>query len=348
MSSSSNPASKRSKKTANKPIETSDTSVKSLEDQAETLVATPPKPTPGESQVVTPEPDLIADSVANYDPEELVDPLSGLEAISRQQPIPPPSEERQYRAIGLIRGKYLPSMDQFTQGVLLSSDGTPIDAVLLGRIMSLVKNHLNLDQEHLWVVYPRTRQQDSNLHAQIVGVWEPETLSSKPNESGSNDEQDTSTVKTDYGDVEDGYFSVRGEVIYQSLDPANVIVKIKQSPRKPTDNPKFFKLKLNGILEGKAVGHFWDLHVRRQQNSLTIEQAKDIGLLPPKKNPKKAFGKGGNKRFGGGGKKPFDPNRSSRFKDSAATTVTPPVRKDPLPKPVKRNDRSSQPPVNPD
>jgi hypothetical protein len=239
-------------------------------------------------------------------------------------------------------------MDQFTQGVLLSADGTPIDAVLLGRIMSLVKNHLNLDQEHLWVVYPRTRQQDSNLHAQIVGVWEPETLSQKSSESKNSDDQDASTVQTDYGDVEDDYFSVRGEVIYQSLDPANVIVKIKQAPRKPNDSPKFFKLKLNGTLEGKAVGHFWDFHVRRQENSLTIEQAKDIGLLPPKKNPKKPFGKGGNKRFGGGGKRPFDPNRSSRYKDQDSTTATPPARKDPLPKPTKRTDRVNQPPVNPD
>ncbi|HBY78302.1 MAG TPA: hypothetical protein DEG47_15155, partial [Cyanobacteria bacterium UBA11148] len=86
--------------------------------------------------------------------------------VQRQQPIPPPSEPMQYRAIGLIRGQYMPSADQLTRGTLVSSDGTLIDAVLLGRVMSLVKNHLSLDQSHLWVVYPRTRQEDGNLHVQ--------------------------------------------------------------------------------------------------------------------------------------------------------------------------------------
>lgn len=84
--------------------------------------------------------------------------------VSRQQPIPPPSEPMQYRAIGLVRGRYVASDEQFTQGKMVTSDGTELDAVLLGRIMSLVKNHLDLEAEHLWVVYPRTRQENDNLH----------------------------------------------------------------------------------------------------------------------------------------------------------------------------------------
>lgn len=102
--------------------------------------------------------------------------IDGL-AANRQQPIPPPSEPTQYRAIGLVRGRYAASAEQFTQGTLLAADGAQLDAVLLGRIMSLVKNHLDLEQDHLWVVYPRTGQKDGNLHLQIVGVWEPENLS---------------------------------------------------------------------------------------------------------------------------------------------------------------------------
>src|SRR5689334_6494987 len=69
----------------------------------------------------------------------------------RQQPIPPPSEPMQYRAIGLVRGRYCASDEQFTQGILLTTDGVELNAVLLGRIMSLVKNHLDLEKEHLWV-----------------------------------------------------------------------------------------------------------------------------------------------------------------------------------------------------
>ncbi len=98
------------------------------------------------------------------------------EAALRQVPIPPASEPLQYRAIGLIRGVYEPSEEQFTRGNITTEDEIPIDAVLLGRVMSLVKKHIDLTQPHLWVVYPRTRPNNSDLHAQIVGIWEPENL----------------------------------------------------------------------------------------------------------------------------------------------------------------------------
>nr|WP_329608419.1 hypothetical protein [Nostoc sp. CMAA1605] len=93
----------------------------------------------------------------------------------RQQPIPPPSEPMQYRAIGLVRGRYQASDEHFTQGVLVTPDGVELNSVLLGRIMSLVKNHLDL-KKTIVVVYPRTRQENDTLHIQIVGVWEPENL----------------------------------------------------------------------------------------------------------------------------------------------------------------------------
>jgi hypothetical protein len=108
---------------------------------------------------------------------------------NRQQPIPPPSEPMQYRAIGLVRGRYAASEEQFTQGFLVTPDAAQIDAVLLGRIMSLVKNHLDLEQEHLWVVYPRTRQENDKLHLQIVGVWEPEKLAKSESEAESQDSE---------------------------------------------------------------------------------------------------------------------------------------------------------------
>ncbi|MDX2096855.1 MAG: hypothetical protein SFW36_03695, partial [Leptolyngbyaceae cyanobacterium bins.59] len=93
--------------------------------------------------------------------------------LARQHPIPPPSEARQYRAIGLVRGQYVPSEEQFTRGTILAADGTKLEAVLLGRVMSLVKKHLSLEESHLWVTYPRTRDREGDLHLQIVGVWEP-------------------------------------------------------------------------------------------------------------------------------------------------------------------------------
>lgn len=272
----------------------------------------------------------------------------------RQQPIPPPSEPMQYRAIGLVKGKYMPSADQLTRGTLLATDGTLIDAVLLGRVMSLVKNHLNLDQAHLWVVYPRSRQEDGNLHVQIVGVWEPEKL----NQAASNDETPaleesepptadvTAPALSPPGGLpvlKNGYFSIRGEVIYQSREEEQVIVKIKQSPRRETEKMKFFKLKLKGFLGERVIGHFWDLHIDLQASALVIQEANDIGLLPLKKRPG-----GGRKPFNKGGRRPDTKRTTSSQRPvrkgerpAATAAPTPAKRKDPPPKPVKRGESSS-------
>ena len=274
-------------------------------------------------------------------------------SVMRQHPIPPPSEPRQYRAVGLVRGRYTQSEEQFTRGMLIAADGTAIDAVLLGRVMSLVKNHLDLEQEHLWVVYPRTRQEDGNLHAQIMGVWEPETLKKPPEPSSDEENQEaaeieasgeasTASLPPSEPDVEDGYFSIRGEVIYQSQDEEKyVIVKIKQAPRKNDDKMKFFKLKLKGDLATKAIGFFWDFHVKLKAESLMIEQANNIGALPIKKRkfPPGSKPPGG---FKGGGKRPFTPKPKGdgapvgRPNIKSAAAAAPGVPKEPLPKPVKK------------
>lgn len=121
------------------------------------------------------------------------------DASSRYQPIAPPSEPMQYRAIGLVRGTYTPNEEEFTRGMLVTDDGADIDSVLLGRVTSLVKKHIDLSQAHLWVVYPRTRREeetnDSDLHLQIVGVWEPETLG-LPGESPHDVAEDGDSVET--------------------------------------------------------------------------------------------------------------------------------------------------------
>ena len=199
----------------------------------------------------------------------------------RKQPIPPPSHPRQYRAIGLIRAKYQQSAERMTQGTLLTTDGAEIEAVLLGRIISLIKNHLDLEKEHLWVVYPRTKMQEDRLHAQIVGVWEPETL---------NQDDDVEEISGEQADH--GYFSIRGEVIFYSTEEEIIIIKIKQFPRKEGDKPKFFKLKLKGVLSEKPLKRFWDLKVRLQGEDLIIEESTDLGFANKrkpkfKKDPKK-------------------------------------------------------------
>jgi hypothetical protein len=133
----------------------------------------------------------------------------------------------QYRAIGVVHGRYIPEEEQFSRGKIIGADGSEIDTVLLGKVISIVKKRLDLEKEYLWVVYPRTRSKTNELHLQIAGVWAPV-------EMGKSDQPVDP-------DVEDGYFSIRGEILRQMDEEGMVHVKIrritpvgKPSKKKPT------------------------------------------------------------------------------------------------------------------
>ncbi|MGF1512088.1 MAG: hypothetical protein ACFB5Z_00095 [Elainellaceae cyanobacterium] len=440
---------------------------------------------------VSAEADVSDDGSKSGADESGQDEASSGEATLRQVPIPPASEPLQYRAIGLIRGVYQPSEEQFTRGNIMAEDDTSIDAVLLGRVMSLVKKHVDLAQPHLWVVYPRTRPNNNDLHAQIVGIWEPESLRQDDDELDADDqdfdeqdfeaqaaydqafgeqddlaqqdddidvedsdlessdlessdlEGDRSASDTPEGDapegdapdrqvaqasaapepglseadtaaegagdaataekvdapegvpegapegdtesetegkpsakadlktssgatiraiapaskpttppqqtvsdadapgpasadsLEDGYFSIRGEVVRQSRGGPDMTIKICQAPRKGDKRGRAFKLLLKGTVKRRAVGSFWDMHVQRQGNDLVIQEAIFIKDMPPTKRR----GKGGPPRRGRSGGPPR--RRNDRPAPAAPRQGSAPPR--PTPKPVKRQSRSSTP-----
>ena len=77
------------------------------------------------------------------------EPQATSSGFQSAQPIPPPSEARQFRAIGLLQGVYVPSEEQFNRGELVTREGLRLDAVLLGQVMSLVKKYIDLSLPHL-------------------------------------------------------------------------------------------------------------------------------------------------------------------------------------------------------
>ncbi|HIK34290.1 MAG TPA: hypothetical protein IGQ15_01115 [Thermosynechococcus sp. M98_K2018_005] len=245
--------------------------------RAKKTPATPPTPSPELETKSCPE--ILGVAAAGSSPPKVntapEEPLPEQEeSPSRPQPIPPPSERMQYRAIGVVRGRYVPaSEEEFNRGVMMTEDGVEIETVLLGQVINLIKKYLDLNEPHLWVVYPRTRDVDKEevkLHLQIVGVWEPERL------------QQANAAAADPG-VNDGYFSVRGEVIFNSQEKNFVVVKIQQLPRRQGEKPKAFKLKLTGTVPMKSPGYFWDFQVQRQGTSLVVQEATTVGILPPRK-----------------------------------------------------------------
>jgi hypothetical protein len=215
-------------------------------------------------------------------------PLPPMLQLTGNTPIPPASEPLQYRAIGLILGKYVPSIEEFNQGLLLADDGTAIDAVILGRIMSLIKNHLDLAQSHLWVVYPRIRKEDNKLHAQIMGIWDPQLVIKPldvPTEPADlSDETPEARVlpSIETLGIPSSYFSIRGEVIYQSRETREIFVKIRQAPKKKTEEERYFKIRLIGDLPQKLVGNFWDFDVVRVKDDLEIRSGQFVAPLRAK------------------------------------------------------------------
>ena len=206
-------------------------------------------------------------------------------STERNHPIPPPNHPRQYRAIGLVYGQYYPSETHLTRGVLTTEEGVLVEAVLLGKMMSVIKNHLDLSKPHLWVVYPRMRDEDDHLHFQLAGVWEPSTLHPQARPALASDQPPPESQQ--------GQFSIRGEVIFADRERELIILKIRQSPRpsSSTDQtttfqrPKCFKIKLKGILSERPLGHFWDLKVKLQRDTLIIQAAKDLGFVLTKRLP---------------------------------------------------------------
>lgn len=255
------------------------------------------------------------------------------------QPIPEATEPFQYRAIGVVCGKYIPNEDNFSKGSILTADGSEVDAVLLGKIISIVKKRLLSDRDYMWVVYPRTNDKEGKLHVQIAGVWAPQEL-------GKADVQGEP-------DVQDGYFSVRGEVSSQSVQDNAVIVKVRRSEQK-FDKQKDkvvkeyskFKVRLTGMLPTDAVGQFWSVNVQRQGDVLTIIDGEFIGIVPNKgkrhQQPKGRFGgsKFAPKKFSD---RPFKPAPLGDSNDGASTFYPPRPKvienRPPVPRPIiKRKD----------
>ena len=197
----------------------------------------------------------------------------------QNHPIPSVTDPLQYRAIGIVRGIYKPQDEEnFTRGVLIDSEGNEIDSVVLGRVITLIRNHVPLEKPHLWVVYPRCRN-NQNLHLQITGIWEPSTLNKEFIENEGLNE--SSNIKVDSDNVVEGddYFSIRGELIFTKPEDKDVVIKIRQKPRNQQKKALPFKVNLKGEIPMNFLKQFISLDVRRVDYQLLVEDFQVIGAI---------------------------------------------------------------------
>ena len=197
----------------------------------------------------------------------------------QNHPIPLVTDQLQYRAIGIVRGIYKPQDDKnFTRGTLIDSIGNEIDSVVLGRVITLIRNHVSLEKPHLWVVYPRCRN-NQNLHLQITGIWEPSTLKKDLVDSDGLNKASVSKVDSDSLLEGDDYFSIRGELIFTKPEEKEVVIKIRQKPRNQQKKALPFKLNLKGEVPINYLKHFISLDVRRVDYQLLVEEFEVIGPI---------------------------------------------------------------------
>ena len=197
----------------------------------------------------------------------------------QNHPIPSVTEPLQYRAIGVVRGVYKPQSDEnFTRGVIIDSDGNEIDSVVLGRVITLIRNHVSLEKPHLWVVYPRCRN-NKNLHLQITGIWEPSSLNKDFQEKEETSEKSSFRVDSDNVLEGDDYFSIRGELIFTRPEEHEVVIKIRQKPRNQQKKVLPFKINLKGEIPLNYLKHFISIDVRRIKYKLIVENFEVIAPI---------------------------------------------------------------------
>mgnify|MGYP001308576053 FL=1 len=197
-----------------------------------------------------------------------------------KNPIPKVTNKLQYRAIGIINGKFTPNKNnQLNRGYLIDSKGEKIETVVLGKALSLLKKHINLEKSYFWIVYPKNKN-TQNLHLQVAGIWDPYQLNDFPNDSS----------KTNFSkllkelDLKDNYFSIRGELVFVNTQKKEIVIKICSALKLQNLKNKNFKLVIKGELSLELLNSFVSLEVIRDGNSLELFNYEVIEKNISKKN----------------------------------------------------------------
>ena len=183
-----------------------------------------------------------------------------------KNPIPKVKDKLQYRAIGIINGKFIPKdSEQFNKGFLTDTKGEKIETVVLGKVLSILKKYIDLKKSYFWIVYPKNKN-TQNLHLQVAGIWDPYQLNDLPNDSS----------KTNFSkllekfDLKDNYFSIRGELVFVNTQKKEVVIKICSVTKPNNLKNKNFKLVLKGEMSLELLNSFVSLDVIRDGNSLKL------------------------------------------------------------------------------
>ena len=182
-----------------------------------------------------------------------------------KSPIQKVTENLQNRAIGIIYGSYKPSnSESLNKGILKDQNNLPLDTVVLGKTLPLIKKYIDFNKKYFFIVYPRNKNSD-NLHLQIAGIWDPNSLNKEQKDYTQNNHEILKNF-----DLKDNYFSIRGKLIFVKIPEKEVIIKI--TPSKLLNNKnKSFKLILKAELPLNLINSFLSIDALREGNALHME-----------------------------------------------------------------------------
>ena len=197
-----------------------------------------------------------------------------------KNPIPKVTNQLQYRAIGIINGKFTPlSREQLNRGFLIDNKDEKIETVVLGKALSLLKKHIDLKKSYYWIVYPKNKN-TQNLHLQVAGIWDPYQLNDFPNDSSKSN----FSKLLEELDLKDNYFSVRGELVFVNTQKKEIVIKVRPAIRSKNLKNKNFKLVIKGEISLELLHSFVSLDINRDGNSLELIKYEVIEQNLSKKN----------------------------------------------------------------
>ena len=183
-----------------------------------------------------------------------------------KNPIPQVTNQLQYRAIGIINGKFTPhDSEKLNRGFLTDNEGEKIETVVLGKALSLLKKHIDLEKSYNWGVYPKNKN-TQHLHVQVAGVWDTFEL----NDLSSDSSETNFSKLLEELDLKDNYFSVRGELVFVNTQKKEIVIKICFTSKLKNLKNKNFKLVIKGEISLELLNSFVSLDISRDGNSLKL------------------------------------------------------------------------------
>ena len=196
-----------------------------------------------------------------------------------KNPIQEVTNKLQYRAIGIVKGIYKPNnIDQLNRGTITDKEGKIIETVILGKAISLIKKYINLEKDYFWIVYPRNKN-INNLHLQVAGICDPYQLNQLDK---NNSEKDPNELLEELN-LNNNYFSIRGELVYVNTKKKEIVIKICSSPPSKRSKYSTFKIIIEGEIPLQFLNNFVSLDLIRDGNTLKMVKYEIIEKIKSEK-----------------------------------------------------------------